>query len=150
MRFKPARRLMEAATGIAAGRQMEPFSSEPLAPRVPTVDPEGRKVAYFHGCFGGYQDVEGEGRAAVDLLEALGCTVAIPPQECCRGVYGHLDDAPRPGATWRSSRPGAATKCCSAPSCGLAPSRLPPPRGRRSRTCWFGISRTSTTTSWTS
>src|SRR5262249_25664496 len=76
LRSKPARRLMQAFTGIAAARDLAPFDSEPLRPRLPTIDPEGRKVAYFHGCFGGYQDVEGEGRAAVELLEALGCTVA--------------------------------------------------------------------------
>ena len=79
----PARRLMQMFTGIASARDMAPFDSAPLRTRVPTVDPEGRKVAYFHGCFGGYQDVEGEGRAAVELLEALGCAVAIPKQECC-------------------------------------------------------------------
>src|SRR5262245_65527468 len=79
---------------------MPAFAPEALQPRVPSVDPDGDKVAYFHGCFGGYQDVEGEGRAAIDLLEALGCTVAIPPQECC-GIaaitYGQLDDV-RPDA----------------------------------------------------
>src|SRR3989454_1477737 len=83
LRFAPARRRMAAMTGVAAARDMGPLGSPPPHAHAPSADPEGRKVAYFHGCFGGYQDVEGEGRAAVELLEALGCTVALPPQEGC-------------------------------------------------------------------
>ncbi|HET8946720.1 MAG TPA: FAD-linked oxidase C-terminal domain-containing protein, partial [Candidatus Polarisedimenticolia bacterium] len=121
------RRLMEPLTGLSARRHMPQFDSEPLQPRVPSVDPDGDKVAYFHGCFGGYQDVEGEGRAVVDLLEALGCTVAIPPQECC-GIaaitYGHLDDvrpaAARNVATFLDLLRRGYTPLYSAPSCGLA------------------------------
>jgi len=127
MRLGPLRRLMSAATGIAASREMEPFSGAPLQPRMPSVDPLGRKVAYFHGCFGGYQDVDGEGRAAVELLEALGCAVAIPPQECC-GIaaitYGHLDDvrasAERNVAVLLDLARRGYDVLYSAPSCGLA------------------------------
>jgi len=121
------RRAGAALSGIAAGRVMQPFATERLQMSVPSVDPEGRKVAYFHGCFGGYQDTEGEGRAAVDLLEALGCTVAIPEQECC-GIaaitYGHLDDvrpaAARNVATFLDLVRRGYTPVYSAPSCGLA------------------------------
>jgi Fe-S oxidoreductase/FAD/FMN-containing dehydrogenase len=121
------RRLMAPWTGLAADRRMQAFDSEPLAPRLPSVDPDGDKVAYFHGCFGGYQDVEGEGRAAIELLEALGCTVAIPPQECC-GIaaitYGHLDDvrpaAARNVAAFMDLLRRGYTPVYSAPSCGLA------------------------------
>ncbi|PYS96394.1 MAG: hypothetical protein DMF50_04710, partial [Acidobacteria bacterium] len=95
LRSAPLRRAVERLTGLAARRRMEPLAGRPLRPRVPSLDPEGRRVAYFHGCFGGYQDVDNEGRPAIDLLEALGCTVAVPPQECC-GVaaitHGHLDE----------------------------------------------------------
>src|SRR5262245_41392576 len=106
---------------------MPAFAPEALQPRVPSVDPDGDKVAYFHGCFGGYQDVEGEGRAAVELLEALGCTVAIPPQECC-GIaaitYGHLDDvrasAERNVAALLDLTRRGYEVVYSAPSCGLA------------------------------
>jgi FAD/FMN-containing dehydrogenase/Fe-S oxidoreductase len=123
----PLRRLTAPFTGLAARRRLQPFASEPLRPRVPSVDPEGLKVAYFHGCFGGYQDLEGEGRAAVECLEALGCSVAIPPQECC-GIaaitYGHLDDV-RPAAaknvaTFLDLLRRGYTPVYSAPSCGLA------------------------------
>ena len=127
LRSRPIRWLMEMLTGVAARRQMQPFDGAPLRTRIPSVDPDGRRVAYFHGCFGGYQDLEGEGRAAVDLLEALGCTVAIPPQECC-GIaaitYGHLDDvrasAGRNVATFLDLVRRDYTVVYSAPSCGLA------------------------------
>lgn len=127
MAMPALRRLMEPVTGLAARRRMPAFDAEPLQPRVPSVDPDGDKVAYFHGCFGGYQDVEGEGRAAIELLEALGCTVAIPPQECC-GIaaitYGHLDDvrpaAARNVATFLDLLRRGYTPLYSAPSCGLA------------------------------
>jgi Fe-S oxidoreductase len=122
-----ARRAMGALTGVAPRRRMQPFASAALEVRVPSVDPEGRKVAYFHGCFGGYQDLENEGRAAVELLEALGCAVAVPPQECC-GIaaitYGHLDDvrssAERNVATFLDFARRGYTIVYSAPSCGLA------------------------------
>ncbi|HKB08017.1 MAG TPA: anaerobic glycerol-3-phosphate dehydrogenase subunit C [Candidatus Polarisedimenticolia bacterium] len=127
LRFGPGRRLMAMMTGVASRRDMAPFDRSPLRTRVPSVDPGGRRVAYFHGCFGGYQDVEGEGRAAVELLEALGCTVAIPPQECC-GIaaitYGHLDDvrasAERNVAALLDLTRRGYEVVYSAPSCGLA------------------------------
>ncbi len=127
LRLRAARGLMEALTGIAAKRRMQPFAAQPLEARLPSVDPEGRKVAYFHGCFGGYQDVEEEGRAAVELLQHLGCSVAIPPQECC-GIaaitYGHLDDvrsaAERNVATLLDCARRGYEVLYSAPSCGLA------------------------------
>jgi len=121
------RRLGATLSGIAARRDMPAFAATPLPARVPSVDPEGRKVAYFHGCFAGYQDTEGEGEAAVELLETLGCAVAIPPQECC-GIaaitYGHLDDvrpaAERNVATFLDLLRRGYTPVYSAPSCGLA------------------------------
>jgi len=42
----------------------------------------GRKVAYFHGCSTQYYEPR-VGRAAVRVLEALGCEVIIPKQNCC-------------------------------------------------------------------
>jgi FAD/FMN-containing dehydrogenase/Fe-S oxidoreductase len=122
-----ARRAMSALTGVAADRHMQPFADGFLETRLPSVDPEGRKVAYFHGCFGGYQDLEGEGRAAVEILERLGCAVAVPPQECC-GIaaitYGHLEDvraaAERNVATFLDLARRGYTILYSAPSCGLA------------------------------
>jgi FAD/FMN-containing dehydrogenase/Fe-S oxidoreductase len=127
LRSPLVRRAMAALTGIAENRRMQPFASRALSPRMPSVEPGGRRVAYFHGCFGGYQDVENEGRAAVELLESLGCDVAIPPQECC-GIaaitYGHLDEvrasAERNVATFLELVRRGYTLVYSAPSCGLA------------------------------
>lgn len=121
------RRAGAAVSGIAARRALPDFSPEPLTSRVPSVDPEGRKAAYFHGCFGGYQDTAGEGTAAIEVLETLGCAVAIPPQECC-GIaaitYGHLDDvrpaAERNVAVFLDLLRRGYTPVYSAPSCGLA------------------------------
>jgi FAD/FMN-containing dehydrogenase/Fe-S oxidoreductase len=127
LRFRPLRRLVAGLTGIAAERVLQPFAPRPIAVRAPSADPEGRKVAYFHGCFGGYQDVEDEGRAAIELLEALGCAVAVPPQECC-GIaaitYGHLDDvraaAARNVSVFLDYARRGYTVAYTAPSCGLA------------------------------
>jgi FAD/FMN-containing dehydrogenase/Fe-S oxidoreductase len=121
------RRAMAALTGVSADRVLHPFAARPLVPQVPATDTGDRRVVYFHGCFGGYQDLEGEGRAAVELLEGLGCTVAIPPQECC-GIaaitHGHLDDvrpsAERNVATLTDFVRRGYTVLYSAPSCGLA------------------------------
>jgi FAD/FMN-containing dehydrogenase/Fe-S oxidoreductase len=123
----PIRSAMSALTGVAARRWLQPFAADAIEVRLPSVDPDGRKVAYFHGCFGGYQDAEGEGRAAIELLERLGCAVAVPPQECC-GIasitYGHLDDvrgsAARNVATFLDFVRRGYTVVHSAPSCGLA------------------------------
>ncbi len=127
LNFAPARRALELVTGVAARRRMTPFASQALAPRMPSVDPEGRRAAYFHGCFGGYQDVDGEGRATLEALEALDVTVAVPAQECC-GIaaitQGHLDDvraaATRNVAVFVDLMRRGYTPVYSAPSCGLA------------------------------
>ncbi|MCE5263428.1 MAG: anaerobic glycerol-3-phosphate dehydrogenase subunit C [Deltaproteobacteria bacterium] len=42
----------------------------------------GRKVAYFYGCFTNTNETD-VGKAAVELLEAHGLTVIVPPQRCC-------------------------------------------------------------------
>ena len=46
--------------------------------------PEGgrRKVAYFYGCFTNTNETD-VGKAAVEVLEAHGLTVVVPPQRCC-------------------------------------------------------------------
>jgi FAD/FMN-containing dehydrogenase/Fe-S oxidoreductase len=127
LRSRPLRRVMGVLTGVAADRVMQPFDPRPLETRVPSTDPAGRRVVYFHGCFGGYQDLEGEGRAAIRLLQAVGATVAVPPQECC-GIaaisYGHLDEvrasAARNVAVLLDFVRRGYTALYSAPSCGLA------------------------------
>ena len=46
--------------------------------------PEGgrRKVAYFYGCFTNTNETD-VGKAAVEVLEAHGLAVVVPPQRCC-------------------------------------------------------------------
>jgi glycerol-3-phosphate dehydrogenase subunit C len=41
-----------------------------------------RKVAYFYGCFTNTNEPD-VGKAAVELMEAHGLTVIVPPQRCC-------------------------------------------------------------------
>ena len=54
------------------------FRTRPAAP-----DRGGRrKVAYFCGCFTNTNETD-VGKAAVELLEAHGLTVIVPPQRCC-------------------------------------------------------------------
>jgi glycerol-3-phosphate dehydrogenase subunit C len=44
---------------------------------------DGRpKIAYFHGCFTNTNEVD-VGKAAVQLVEAHGFSVIVPPQRCC-------------------------------------------------------------------
>jgi len=54
------------------------FRMRPVPP-----DAEGRrKVAYFYGCFTNTNETD-VGKAVVELLEAYGCAVIVPPQRCC-------------------------------------------------------------------
>ncbi|MCJ7823372.1 MAG: anaerobic glycerol-3-phosphate dehydrogenase subunit C [Anaerolineales bacterium] len=46
------------------------------------ADPGKRLVAYFHGCSTNYYEPE-LGEIAIAVLEALGCSVLLPPQNCC-------------------------------------------------------------------
>jgi len=41
-----------------------------------------RKIAYFYGCFTNTNEVD-VGKATVEVLEANGYEVTLPPQECC-------------------------------------------------------------------
>ena len=41
-----------------------------------------KKIAYFYGCFTNTNEVD-VGKATVEILEANGFEVVLPPQECC-------------------------------------------------------------------
>lgn len=43
---------------------------------------EGKKLAYFYGCYINTNEVD-VGKATVEVLEANGFEVVLPPQECC-------------------------------------------------------------------
>ena len=53
-----------------------------FAKRPVVTGASGRKVAYFYGCFTNTNETD-VGKAAVELLEAHGLTVIVPPQRCC-------------------------------------------------------------------
>ena len=48
----------------------------------PAPEGGGRKVAYFYGCFTNTNETD-VGKAAVEIMEAHGLTVIVPPQRCC-------------------------------------------------------------------
>jgi glycerol-3-phosphate dehydrogenase subunit C len=76
---------MEAVLGIHRHAPLPAFSRQRFTPwfrrHSPPPHPE-RKVVYFHGCSTQYYEPR-IGRAAVGVLEALGCEVIVPRQNCC-------------------------------------------------------------------
>ena len=69
------------------------------------------KVAYFYGCFTNTNETD-VGKAAVELLEAHGLTVVIPPQRCCGIPRLGVGDL-RGRGRW-----AAGTSSCFARQCG--------------------------------
>jgi FAD/FMN-containing dehydrogenase/Fe-S oxidoreductase len=82
MRAAAARSLMHKAIGIDKRRDLPAFSRRPM--RVPGRSGDGpHKVLYFPGCFALFNDSDDEGRATIDILEAVGAAVWVPELECC-------------------------------------------------------------------
>ncbi len=96
--FKPARVVMEKVVGIhrdapmpvAAGETIQGWLKRRPAPtKAPTRGP----LVYFHGCAGGYFEVEAS-KQAIEVLEHLGYEVIVPKQGCCglaeqsNGLFG--------------------------------------------------------------
>jgi glycerol-3-phosphate dehydrogenase subunit C len=85
--YPPARALAEKTLGIARYAPFPSFSPNRFttwfrshARRRPPV--AGKKVVFFHGCSTQYYEPR-IGRAAVNVLEAIGYEVIIPKQNCC-------------------------------------------------------------------
>jgi glycerol-3-phosphate dehydrogenase subunit C len=90
------RSVTETILGIAKEAYFPPFARQrfsrwwenrnpsPLRPfpRGRGVGGEGKKVVFFHGCATEYYEPR-VGRAAINILEANGFEVIIPPQNCC-------------------------------------------------------------------
>ncbi|MFO8012835.1 MAG: FAD-linked oxidase C-terminal domain-containing protein [Phycisphaerae bacterium] len=76
--------LMEKVGGIGRRAAMPPFSRDrlPEGVRTPADGEPVRRVAYFAGCFELFNEPQ-IGRAALRVLQALGCEVFIPEQRCC-------------------------------------------------------------------
>jgi len=86
--FKPARWAFEKGFGVAKDAYFPPFTRRKFSSwwrkRQTQKAPGGsqRAVVYFHGCSTEYYEPR-VGRAAVQVLEALGFEVIIPKQNCC-------------------------------------------------------------------
>jgi len=84
--FQPARVVVEKTFGIhrhapmprAQGQTFESWFKHHRPAKAPTRGP----VVFFHGCAGGYFEVE-TSKMSVDVLEYLGYQVIVPPQGCC-------------------------------------------------------------------
>jgi Fe-S oxidoreductase len=91
MRNAPFRRGMEKSIGIDRRRQLPAFSRKTLVMRFRRrgsrkVANPVRRVAFFMDLYANYNAPE-LGMAAIELLEALGCEVVIPPQRGCGYPY---------------------------------------------------------------
>lgn len=76
---------MESVLSIHRHAPLPAFSRRRFTPwfrRHPKPTAPERQVVYFHGCSTQYYEPR-IGRAAVFVLEALGCEVIVPPQNCC-------------------------------------------------------------------
>ena len=83
--LKPARWFAEFALGIHQSAPLPSFSNQLFITwfrNHPKPSHTTRKVVYFHGCSTQYYEPR-VGRAAIQVLEANGFEVIVPPQNCC-------------------------------------------------------------------
>lgn len=84
---KPIRKVMEAVIGVHADAPMPPAQSQTFESwfrkRAKPTGPFPRgTLVFFHGCAGGYFEVE-TSKKSVEVLEHLGYQVLVPKQGCC-------------------------------------------------------------------
>ncbi len=84
---KPIRKMMEAVVGVGADAPMPPAQTQSLHAWLKkrparTVAPTKGQVVFFHGCAGGYFEVESS-KCSIEVLEHLGYEVLVPAQGCC-------------------------------------------------------------------
>ena len=91
LQFPLARKAMEQTVGIHHQRKFAKFYFHTLekwaekrnlaaeANQLPAV----RKVVYFVGCFGNFNDVDGEGKSTIAVLEKNRVEVVVPRFKCC-------------------------------------------------------------------
>ena len=85
LNIKPARLAAEAVFGIHHKAPFPAFASQRFTTwfrQHPAPADPHRQVVYFHGCSTQYYEPR-VGRAAVQVLEANGFEVIVPPQNCC-------------------------------------------------------------------
>jgi Fe-S oxidoreductase len=95
--LRPVARPLQAALGIAPERRLPQFAPETFQHWMARHPPrsEGTAVILWSDTFTNYFHPQ-VGRAAVQVLEHLGCHVIVPPQTCCgRPLYdfGLLESA---------------------------------------------------------
>lgn len=84
---RPIRKVMEATVGISADAPMPPAQKQSLRgwlKKRPARSKPATKgsVVFFHGCAGGYFEVESS-KCSIEVLEHLGYDVIVPEQGCC-------------------------------------------------------------------
>lgn len=100
LRNSVARWIVQLLLGIDRRRELPVYESPTFRQWFENHPPrEGTKLAYFYGCFINTNEVD-VGIATVEVLEANGFQVVLPPQECC-GIpmlgNGNLKDARKMG-----------------------------------------------------
>ncbi len=84
---KPIRTIMEKVVGVHRDAPMPPPQGQTFAswwakrPK-PATAPTRGPLVFFHGCAGGYFEVE-TSKKSVEVLEYLGYEVIVPKQGCC-------------------------------------------------------------------
>ncbi len=83
--FKPARAAMQGVLKVSKDAPFPKISNQRFTTwfnQHPKPKKTRRKVVYFHGCSVQYYEPR-IGRAVVHVLEANGCEVIVPRQNCC-------------------------------------------------------------------
>ncbi|MGI5951798.1 MAG: anaerobic glycerol-3-phosphate dehydrogenase subunit C [Brooklawnia sp.] len=98
-----ARGLMEGLVGVAKDAAMPTARTQTLhgwlkkRPK-PTKAPTRGPIVFFHGCAGGYFEVDAS-KKAIEVLEYLGFDVRVPKQGCCglaaqsNGLFDEASDS---------------------------------------------------------
>ncbi len=84
---KPIRTIVEKVIGIHRDAPMPPAQTQTLQGwlkkrKAPAKAPTRGPVVFFHGCAGGYFEVE-TSKKSIEVLEYLGYEVIVPKQGCC-------------------------------------------------------------------
>lgn len=87
LKNKPIRKVMQAVVGVHENAPMPPAQSQTFESwfrkRAKPAGPFPRgTLVFFHGCAGGYFEVE-TSKKTVEVLEHLGYQVLVPKQGCC-------------------------------------------------------------------
>ena len=84
---KPIRTIVEKVIGIHRNAPMPPAQTQTLQGwlkkrKAPALAATRGPVVFFHGCAGGYFEVE-TSKKSIEVLEYLGYEVIVPKQGCC-------------------------------------------------------------------